>query len=119
MTQRFYRPAKRNGPVRGAGRLRARRASWPALSLRALCVALAVVAVLLAVHTPPIPRRPGPNFQVLAGVPLPVYPTVGAFVASHRPKNPVDWILCGMASGRAGRDAGSKRDGMSLKRRGA
>ena len=87
--------------------------------LWALCGALAMLAVLLDFYTPPVPARHGPNYEVLAGVPLLVYPTVGAFLVSHRPKNPVDWILCGMASGRAGRDAGSKRDGMSLKRRGA
>jgi hypothetical protein len=67
-----------------------------AWSVWALCVVLAVVAVLLDFYTPPIPTRQGPNFQVLAGLPLLVYPTVGAIVISHRPKNPIGWILCGM-----------------------
>src|SRR5215210_1683611 len=67
-----------------------------AWSLWALCGALAVLAVLLDFYTPPVPARHGPNFDVLAGVPLLVYPTVGAFLVSHRPKNLVGWILCGM-----------------------
>jgi hypothetical protein len=67
-----------------------------AWSVWALCVVLATVAVLLDFYTPPIPTKHGPNFQVLSGVPLLVYPTVGAFVVSHRPKNPIGWILCGM-----------------------
>jgi hypothetical protein len=64
--------------------------------LWALCVALAVLAVLLDFYTPLVPARHGPNYDALAGVPLLVYPTVGAFLVSHRPKNSVGWILCGM-----------------------
>jgi hypothetical protein len=74
----------------------ARAAAWFAWSLCALCGALAVLAVLLDFYTPPVRARHGPNFDVLAGVPLLVYPTVGAFLVSYRPKNPVGWILCGM-----------------------
>jgi len=73
-----------------------RAAALLAWSVCALCGALAVLAVLLDFFTPPVPLRHGPNFEVLAGVPLLVYPTVGAFLASHRPKNPVGWILCAM-----------------------
>ena len=73
-----------------------RAAAWLAWSLWALCGGFVVLAVLLDFYTPPIPTRQGPNFQVLAGLPLLVYPTVGAFVVSHRPKNPIGWILCGM-----------------------
>jgi hypothetical protein len=61
-----------------------------------LCGALAVLAVLLDFYTPPVPARHGPNYDALAGIPLLVYPTVGAFLVSHRPKNSVGWILCGM-----------------------
>jgi hypothetical protein len=64
--------------------------------LWALCVALAMLAVLLDFYTPPVPARHGPNYDALAGVPWLVYPTVGAFLVSHRPKNLVGWILCGM-----------------------
>jgi hypothetical protein len=59
-----------------------------------LCGALAVLAVLLDFYTPPVPARHGPNYDALAGIPLVVYPTVGAFLVSHRPKNSVGWILC-------------------------
>jgi hypothetical protein len=62
--------------------------------LWALCVVLVVVAVLLYFYTSS--ERPHPRFVVLAGVPLLVYPTIGAFVVSHRPKNAVGWVLCGM-----------------------
>src|SRR3712207_5433770 len=45
----------------------------------------------------PVQTRGGrPNLQVLAGVPFLAYATVGAFVASRRPKNAVGWVLCGM-----------------------
>jgi hypothetical protein len=73
-----------------------RAAALLAWLLWALCVAFAVLAVLLDFYTPPVPARHGPNYEVLAGVPLLVYPTVGAFLVSHRPKNSVGWILCGM-----------------------
>jgi hypothetical protein len=69
-------------------------ASWLAWSLWALCVVLVVLAVLLYFYTSS--ERPYPRFEVLAGVPLLVYPTIGAFIASHRPKNAVGWVLCGM-----------------------
>jgi hypothetical protein len=62
--------------------------------LWALCVALAVLAVGLDIYTPP--TRHDPNFAVLAGIPLLVYPTIGALIVSHRPKNAVGWVLCGM-----------------------
>jgi len=55
---------------------------------------LAVLAVLLDFHNPQV--RPHLKFVVLAGVPFLVYPTIGAFVVSRRPKNAVGWILCGM-----------------------
>jgi hypothetical protein len=69
-----------------------RTAAWLAW---ALCVVLVVLAVLLYFYTPSS-VRPHPRFVVLAGVPLLAYPTIGAFVVSHRPKNAVGWILCGM-----------------------
>jgi hypothetical protein len=81
---------------RGSGRMGARTAAWLAWSTWALCVALAVLAVVLDFHTPPVASRHGPNFEVLAGVPLLVYPTVGAFLVSHRPENAVGYILCFM-----------------------
>jgi hypothetical protein len=81
---------------RGVGGRSRRAAALLAWLLWALCGALAVLAVLLDFYTPPVPARHGPNYEVLAGVPLLVYPTVGAFLVSHRSKNSVGWILCGM-----------------------
>src|SRR5215216_2280176 len=71
-----------------------RAAAWLAWSLWALCVVFVVLAVLLYFYTSL--ERPHPRFVVLAGVPLLVYPTIGAFIVSRRPKNAVGWILCGM-----------------------
>src|SRR5215204_369730 len=71
-----------------------RAAAWLAWSLWALCATLAVLAVLLDFHNPQV--RSHLKFVVLAGVPLLVYPTIGALVVSRRPKNAVGWILCGM-----------------------
>jgi hypothetical protein len=71
-----------------------RAAALLAWLLWALCVVLVVLAVLLYFYSSS--ERPHPRFVVLAGAPLLVYPTVGAFIASHRPKNAVGWVLCGM-----------------------
>src|SRR3712207_2532981 len=75
---------------RGPGKLSARIAASLAWLLCALCVALAVLAVGLDFYTPP--TRHEPDFAVLAGIPLLVYPIIGALVVSHRPKNAVGWI---------------------------
>src|SRR5215217_5129480 len=63
-------------------------------SMWAVCVALAVLALILDFYTSP--TRHEPDFTVLAGTPLLVYPTVGALIVSNRPGNAVGWILCGM-----------------------
>jgi hypothetical protein len=70
--------------------------AWLAWVLWALCVALAGLAVILDLYTRPLPRESGPSWGVLLAVSLLAYPTVGAFVASRRPKNHVGWILCGV-----------------------
>src|SRR5215216_4475022 len=82
------------GQGRGLGGMSYRAAAWLAWSLWALCATLAVLAVLLDFHNPQV--RSHLKFVVLAGVPLLVYPTIGALVVSRRPKNAVGWILCGM-----------------------
>src|SRR5215207_1417111 len=84
----------KGGQGRGLGGMSYRAAAWLAWSLWALCATLAVLAVLLDFHNPQV--RSHLKFVVLAGVPLLVYPTIGAFVVSRRPKNAVGWILCGM-----------------------
>jgi hypothetical protein len=58
-------------------------------------MAFAVLAVLVALYTPPL-RQGGPGWGVLLAVAFLGYPTVGALVASRRPANPVGWILCGV-----------------------
>jgi hypothetical protein len=73
---------------------RRRVAAWLGWSMWALCVALAVLALGFDIYTPPTGHEP--NFAVLAGIPLLVYPTIGSLVISHRPKNVVGWVLCGM-----------------------
>jgi hypothetical protein len=72
-----------------------RAAAWLAWFLWALCVALAMLAVLLARYTPPFPES-GPTWGIVFAMSLLAYPTVGAFVASRRPKNPIGWVLCGV-----------------------
>ena len=72
-----------------------RAAAWLAWFLWGLCVAFAVLAVLIAYYTPPLPQG-GPGYGILLAVAFLAYPTVGALVASRRPKNPVGWILCGV-----------------------
>src|SRR3712207_2808973 len=79
---------------RGPGKLSARIAASLAWLLCALCVALAVLAVALDFYTPH--TRHEPDFTVFAGIPLLVYPIIGALVVSQRPKNAVGWVLCGM-----------------------
>jgi hypothetical protein len=71
-----------------------RAAIWLAWLLCALSGALAVLAVGLDFYTSP--TRHEPDFSVLGGIPLLVYPTIGALVVSHRPKYAVGWVLCGM-----------------------
>src|SRR3712207_97833 len=96
MTQQFVRPAKSNYPGRGAGRLRARRASWLAWSIWALCMVLFATTLLLLFLTPPIASKPTAEaLTVLLRVMALSFPTVGAFVASRRPKNSIGWIFCG------------------------
>jgi signal transduction histidine kinase len=63
-------------------------------ALWAICVALAVLALVLDFYTSP--TRHEPDFTVLAGLPLLAYPTVGTLIVSNRPGNAVGWVLCGM-----------------------
>ena len=71
-----------------------RAATLLAWSVLGLCIVLIALAILLYFYTPSF--RPHPRFVLLSGVPLLVYPTIGAIIVSHRPKNAVGWILCGM-----------------------
>jgi hypothetical protein len=72
-----------------------RAVAWLAWSLCALCVALVVLTVLLQNLTPEIPRRDWPPLMyVLVAVLWLAYPTVGALVVSHQPRNLIGWIFC-------------------------
>ena len=79
-----------------------RTAAWLAWSLWTGCVALLGLALLLDFLTgevlPPGPpgERPGPALAVLTGALSLAFPTVGAFIASRLPTNPIGWIFCGV-----------------------
>jgi signal transduction histidine kinase len=87
---------------RGAGGMSHRTAAWLAWSLWTGCVALLGLALLLDFLTgevlPPGPpgERPGPALAVLTGALSLAFPTVGAFIASRLPTNPIGWIFCGV-----------------------
>jgi hypothetical protein len=74
-------------------------ATWFAWSLWALCVALfaLTMAFVLLSSPPPIddPIRFSDPLIVLFRSMALTFLTVGAFVASRRPGNPIGWILCG------------------------
>jgi hypothetical protein len=76
--------------------VRRRAAAWLAWSLWTLCIAFAASAMLLAINVPPGPTKNNSNWGVAIAVSLLTYPTIGAFVASRRPENPIGWILCGV-----------------------
>jgi hypothetical protein len=77
------------------GRTTYRAVTLLAWSVWALCVVLlALTALLDHYYTPPSPNKGNDNFYSFFGVPLLVYVTVGAFVASRRPRNLVGWLLC-------------------------
>src|SRR5215211_7274297 len=72
-----------------------RAAAWLAWSVWAMCVVLlALTALLDYYYTPPFPNMGNANVYQFFGVPLLVSASVGAFVASRRPKNLVGWLLC-------------------------
>jgi hypothetical protein len=71
-----------------------RTAAWMAWSVWALCVVLFASPVLLDFFNSSVPTRGGPFSNLFIAVALLAYPTVGAIVASRRPKNLVGWILC-------------------------
>ena len=81
---------------RGAARTKQPRPSaWLAWSIWALCVVLFATTLLLLFLTPPIASKPTAEaFTVLLRVMALSFPTVGAFVASRRPKNSIGWIFC-------------------------
>ncbi len=71
-----------------------RTASRLAWSIWALCVPLTTLGGLLSFLTSSGQLGPGSGLVVLLGVLLLTFPTVGAFVVSRRPENPIGWIFC-------------------------
>jgi hypothetical protein len=71
-------------------------AAWLAWPLWAFSVALVALTVLLDLATPTVSQMDEPAWvDVLLAMLVLTYTTVGAFVASRRPKNPIGWIFCG------------------------
>ena len=71
-----------------------RTAAWLAWSIWALSVMLLAFTWLLDLLTPPIPNSGNAGLYQFFGIPLLVYASVGAFIASRRPTNLVGWLLC-------------------------
>jgi hypothetical protein len=64
-----------------------------------LCLALVALTGLLRYLTPALPERfegfwMFPNLGFFPALIMLVYPTVGALIASRRPRNPIGWLLC-------------------------
>ena len=67
----------------------ARAAAWLAWSLWALCVGLFALTLVLLLLTPPIRNKwPPEALSVLLRVMALTFPTVGALIASQRPRTP-------------------------------
>jgi hypothetical protein len=84
---------------RGVGET-SRRTAWViSWSIWILCLALIVLTGLLAYLTPALPERFDgywwfPTLGFFPALLMLVYPTVGALIASRRPRNPIGWLFC-------------------------
>jgi hypothetical protein len=79
---------------RGVGGTSHRAAAWLAWSIWALCIPITTFAGLLGLLTPSALDTSDRALSILLGVLLLTFPTVGALVASRRPKNSIGWIFC-------------------------
>jgi hypothetical protein len=84
---------------RGVGGMSRCLAAWLAWSLWALCLALFALTVMFLLLSPTVTTEDGAETPepliILFRVMALTFPTVGAFIASRRPWNPIGWILCG------------------------
>lgn len=62
----------------------------------AVSVVLTVVGLVFHIQNRSVPGAEQFFDPVMPGVAL-TFPVVGAFIASHRPRNPVGWLCCGAA----------------------
>src|SRR5829696_9978250 len=73
----------------------ARATSWLAWCLWLLCVSLISFALLFYFLASPTPATDTPpTLTALFRILSLAFPTVGALIASRRPKNPIGWIFC-------------------------
>ncbi len=79
---------------RGVGGFSRRTAARLAWSVWALSLALTALSLVLLVPTLSHPNTHVFDFWLEDTLVAVLFPTVGAIVASHRPENPVGWILC-------------------------
>src|ERR687898_3326704 len=79
---------------RGAGRMSARTAAWLAWITWALSLALTVLSLWLLILNLSHPDVPVYLYWAEDTLLAVGYSTVGAVAASHRPGNPVGWVLC-------------------------
>jgi hypothetical protein len=71
-----------------------RNAAWLAWSVWTLSLVVSAFALLFDLLTPFLPMRGPTEFAILFMALAFAYPTVGALVASRRPRNPIGWIFC-------------------------
>ena len=78
--------------------MRARAASWLAWFLCVLCVALAVGSLLLGFLNGRTLGEifAGEDIAMIATLAV-AFSTVGAMIASRRPRNPIGWVFCAAA----------------------
>lgn len=75
-------------------RIGARGAFWLAWSIWVLCLALLISGFVLSFLGYPPLWGESPYLFALYTMLILAFPTVGAFVAAHRPENPIGWLFC-------------------------
>src|SRR5918993_4974304 len=81
---------------RGAGGMSHRAAAWLAWSLWALTLVLTALSLLLLALNRSEPNVHLYDYWAESTLGALTFSTVGAFVASRRPENPIGWIFCAL-----------------------